>query len=229
MRLGRKLAVLAIFVYIMFYPLSPDSEVSSHLVSETSVNSNTIGGTSPCDDDNRSPSILCPGDIAPDIIVAALEPGAGNVTLSSFRGDRPVVLVFGSRTCRQFREVLPFVRKLYMDWHGSVHFVLVSLAEAYPSGAFPTTTVEEKRLLDPRERWLPTVVDDAEGNTATAYSVVGDICSRVVLVDWGGIILDMDSPAPPAAASDDPMSGIHKLLCKGAWPVFLSTTHRKGC
>ncbi len=38
-----------------------------------------------------------PGDSAPDFTLPVLD-GQGNVTLSSFRGKRPVVLVFGSYT-----------------------------------------------------------------------------------------------------------------------------------
>ena len=58
MRLGRKLVVFAVFAYvILFYPQSPNSDVSLERVN-------------PCDDDDRDPSILCLGDIAPDITVA---------------------------------------------------------------------------------------------------------------------------------------------------------------
>lgn len=40
---------------------------------------------------------LARGDMAPDFTLARHD-GTGHVTLSSFRGDRPVVLVFGSYT-----------------------------------------------------------------------------------------------------------------------------------
>ncbi|MGH9661301.1 MAG: hypothetical protein ACRD96_22320 [Bryobacteraceae bacterium] len=40
---------------------------------------------------------LKPGDAAPDFSLLTLDRG-GRVRLSSFRGDRPVVLVFGSYT-----------------------------------------------------------------------------------------------------------------------------------
>jgi hypothetical protein len=40
---------------------------------------------------------LSPGDAAPDFTLARHD-GTGRVTLSSHRGDRPVVLVFGSYT-----------------------------------------------------------------------------------------------------------------------------------
>jgi hypothetical protein len=40
---------------------------------------------------------LKPGDMAPDFTLPGLD-GAGSVTLSSFRGEKPVVLVFGSYT-----------------------------------------------------------------------------------------------------------------------------------
>lgn len=40
---------------------------------------------------------LAEGDAAPDFTLRTLD-GSGSVTLSSFRGQRPVVLVFGSYT-----------------------------------------------------------------------------------------------------------------------------------
>jgi hypothetical protein len=55
------------------------------------------------------------------------------VALSSFRGRRPVVVVFGSFGCRLFCDVLDHLRRLRDLYQGKVEFLFVYVSEAYHS------------------------------------------------------------------------------------------------
>ena len=82
--------------------------------------------------DLRMPDTLKVGDAAPDFKLRTVD-GTGEVQLSSYRGKRPVVLVFGSYTCPPFREHVGALEALFDRHHDQVAFFMVYIKEAHPT------------------------------------------------------------------------------------------------
>jgi len=71
------------------------------------------------------------GDVAPDFELKRRD-GNGVMKLSSFKGEKPVVLVFGSITCSPFRQKVMAVKPLYKKYQDKAEFVMVYIREAHP-------------------------------------------------------------------------------------------------
>jgi len=71
------------------------------------------------------------GDTAPDFELKRRD-GNGALKLSSFKGEKPVVLVFGSITCSPFRQKVMGVKPLYEMYGDKAEFVMIYIREAHP-------------------------------------------------------------------------------------------------
>src|SRR2546428_7368394 len=78
------------------------------------------------------PDQLHVGDMAPDFRLKTKD-GTGEVQLSSFRGKEPVVLFFGSYTCKPFREEIALLEDTYGKFKDRAQFFLVYINEAHPT------------------------------------------------------------------------------------------------
>lgn len=90
-----------------------------------------------------APSDPRPGDPVPSFDVPTLD--GGRLT-SAALGDRPVLLVLGSRTCPVTRSGVPRIDALLDEYGDRVRFVLVQTREAHPGDLVTQPqTPEEKR------------------------------------------------------------------------------------
>jgi thiol-disulfide isomerase/thioredoxin len=153
---------------------------------------------------------LTVGAPAPDFDLAARD-GSGRVRLSSIRAEKPVVLVFGSYTCRPFRKEMPEVNKVYADYRDRAAFYFVYIEEAHARDVWPLASNERDGVvyrtpLDMSERnglantcakamkiEFPMLVDDLDNNVAQAYTAWP---TRFYVVDRDGRIAFKSRPGP---------------------------------
>jgi thiol-disulfide isomerase/thioredoxin len=86
------------------------------------------------DDLRFGPDAPGPADRVPEFDLATLD---GGRFASHDLGTRPVLLVFGSRTCPVTESAAPALRRLHADFGTAVRFVLVNTREAHPGERFP--------------------------------------------------------------------------------------------
>jgi thiol-disulfide isomerase/thioredoxin len=146
---------------------------------------------------NEGPEL---GQPAPDFTLKALD-GQGSITLSSFRGKRPVVLTFGSYTCPPYRALSPGLNPLHERYGDSVEFLSVYVREAHPTDGWLTEGnsrigIEEKQPTNQSERLavaqkycsvakpsFPLLVDEFDDRVGHAYS---GMPNRLYLIDREG-------------------------------------------
>jgi hypothetical protein len=119
------------------------------------------------------------------------------VTLSSFRGKRPVVLVFGSFGCNLFCDSLRGLRRLCEACDGRAEFLFVYISEA-PHGStplprakrpMPPSTGEDARMR--RVRWYEEEVGGGlcwllDGADERVEELYGAWPRRLVIVGTDG-------------------------------------------
>ena len=115
-----------------------------------------------------------PGDRAPDFELRSLE---GDVfRLSDFRGEKNVVLTFGSATCPMTAGSVGGINKLAKKFGDAVQFVFIYAREAHPGDSLPAhSSIAEKvraaELLRAEEEIdIPVLVDDLKGTVHRKYS-----------------------------------------------------------
>jgi hypothetical protein len=115
------------------------------------------------------------GAEAPDFDLATLD-GRTTLSLSSFRGTKPVALVFGSLTCPPFRHAAPAIRRAF-DRHGrDVQFLFVYVREAHAiDGRAPMPAEDQPIVEEP--------VEDADRVAAAARCTVALRLGFPTLVD----------------------------------------------
>jgi tetratricopeptide (TPR) repeat protein len=110
------------------------------------------------------------------------------VRLSDFRGKTPVVLVFGSYSCPNFRASADALNALFQHYGRQARFLLVYIREAHAAGDWqstrnaregiavaPALTMEDKEdhaVMCTRELHLkfPALVDSMDGSVEAAYA-----------------------------------------------------------
>ncbi len=141
-----------------------------------------------------------PGEAAPDFALSGVS-ADDHVRLRDFRGKRPVVLVFGSYSCPNFRSAAGTLRLLHQRYASQAEFLLVYIREAHASDNWqstrnvtegvsvtPPATLPEKQdraALCSRKLHLPfhAVADSMDGKTETAYNAFP---SRLFIVGVDG-------------------------------------------
>ena len=111
----------------------------------------------------------------------------GRMALSEFRGRKPVVLVFGSYTCPNFRSQAGALNALYDKYHDQVAFALIYIREAHSAGQWQSTMNEREGITMQPARDIsekhghagvclrklkirfPAAVDGLDGKVETAY------------------------------------------------------------
>jgi thiol-disulfide isomerase/thioredoxin len=130
---------------------------------------------------------LKPDDPAPDFSLPALA-GGKTVSLSGFRGKTPVLLVFGSYSCPNFRAAAPSLRELQKRYGAAAPFLLVYIREAHTAETWesgrnsrdgvrvpPAASMAEKQehasyCLRELHLAFPAVVDGMDGAVEKAYA-----------------------------------------------------------
>ena len=128
-----------------------------------------------------------PGDRAPDFEAQTLE--GDKVRLKNFRGEKNVVLTFGSATCPQTAASLPGLNQLYRERTDDVEFLFVYVREAHPGERIPAHQNEDDKrdaaeLLRAEENVdIPMIVDDLGGRIHRKY---GRLPNASFLIDKSG-------------------------------------------
>jgi iodothyronine deiodinase-like protein len=131
-----------------------------------------------------------PGERAPDFKGVTLE--GKSVRLSDFRGEKNVVLVFGSATCPMTAASVGGVNRLYAHFGGEpLEFLFVYVREAHPGDQIPAhkssdAKVRAALLLRAEENMgMPVVVDDLRGSIHRKYS---RLPNPAFLIDKAGYV-----------------------------------------
>ncbi|GAA1815533.1 hypothetical protein GCM10009682_40560 [Luedemannella flava] len=106
-------------------------------------------------------------------------------------GTRPVLMVFGSRTCPVTESAGPVLRRLHAQFGDRVRFVLVNTREAHPGDVFgqpDTFAVKHRHAVQLRDHHaidFEVAVDDIDGRLHRAMSPKPN---SAYLIDPSGVI-----------------------------------------
>lgn len=116
-----------------------------------------------------------PGEGAPDFELRTID--GDKIRLSDYRGDKNVVLTFGSATCPLTAASISGLRDLYDDFSDEdVAFLFVYVREAHPGEELPphndmNDKVRAAEILrDEEDLEMPILVDDLSGKVHRKYS-----------------------------------------------------------
>lgn len=141
------------------------------------------------DDMSFSRSDPGPGDTLPDFDLSTAQGGSFS---ASTLGERPVLLIFGSRTCPVTESAMPRIRQLHDDLGDQVRFVLVNTREAHPGGAFDQPTTHAYKLergaalRHHHQLDFDVAIDDIDG---TLHRSLSPKPNSAYLVDTDGTIV----------------------------------------
>jgi hypothetical protein len=157
---------------------------------------------------NSASRRLAVGELAPDFTLPALT-GALEVRLNSFRGHKPVVLIFGSFSCTVLCRHLEELVRLNRTYKDRAEFLFVNIAEAghtitglefliegmKANSSLPLDVRRERTLRAMKLKGfdLPAVIDRDDAAVETAYEAFP---VRLVVVGIDGeIALDLGNGA----------------------------------
>lgn len=164
------------------------------------------------DDEGKLPVNLPePGMMAPDFELTAPDQSR-KIRLSSFRGQKPVVLIFGCLSCGNYRTYSETLETMFHQYKNDVEFLRVYVREAHPVGEQvatetnakagfvirqPTTLDDRCKLADRCAKDLhietPFVVDGIDNRVGKAY---GGWPDRLYLIDADGRVAYQGGPGP---------------------------------
>jgi Flp pilus assembly protein TadD/peroxiredoxin len=142
-------------------------------------------------------------ETAPDFTLSQLH-SPNSIRLQNFRGKSPVVLVFGSYTCPNFRAAARDLDRLYAAYGQQAPFLLVYIREAHTSDNWQSTRNEREhvdlsavRTMGDKEQHatmcvrklqmgFPALIDGMDGKVESAYSAWP---SRAFVIGKDGRIL----------------------------------------
>jgi len=122
---------------------------------------------------------------APDFTLPDVATGK-NVSLSQFRGKSPVVLIFGSYTCPNFRDSADALKKLQAKYGTKAPFLLVYIREAHADGEWQSTRNERDGVALPQAHLLSEKQDHAV------------MCSRALHLPFQALLDGMDNKVEKA-------------------------------
>ncbi len=145
-----------------------------------------------------------PGEEAPDFELRSLD--GDMVRLSDVRGEKNVVLTFGSATCPQTAASVRGLNELHEDFRDDdVEFFFVYVREAHPGERIPGhRSIEDKtraaELFRSQEGVeVAILVDDLRG---TAHRRYGRLPNPTFLIDKSGRISFRQAATRPGALAD---------------------------
>lgn len=128
-----------------------------------------------------------PGSIAPDFELPTV--AGDSFHLEEHRGQRPVLIEFGSITCPMTSGARPGITSLFDDFNERITFVSVYVREAHPGENYPNHLSDEQKMRQARD-WVqldevswPVAVDTLDGATHQAY---GPLPNSAYLIDRTG-------------------------------------------
>ena len=131
-----------------------------------------------------------PGDKAPDFELRSLD--GEKIKLSDYRGEKNVVLTFGSATCPLSAGSIAGLNEFYEEFNGEdVQFLYVYVREAHPGENLPAHRSTDDKVhaaelfREQEEIEIPVLVDDLNGKVHRKY---GSLPNPTFLIDKGGRI-----------------------------------------
>lgn len=116
-----------------------------------------------------------PGDKAPDFELRTID--GDKIRLSDYRGEKNVVLTFGSATCPFTASSIGGLKNLYEEFaDDDVQFLFVYVREAHPGEELPAhRNLNDKVhaaevLRDEEDLEMPILIDDLSGKVHRKYS-----------------------------------------------------------
>ena len=151
------------------------------------------------------------GELAPDFELRSPD-GLKTVRLSSFRGKKPVVLIFGCFSCGNYRTYSETLEEMYRQRNDEVEFLRVYVREAHPTDhRGPTETNATASILIKQPVTLedrcavagqcsaalkikgPLVVDEIDNRVGRTY---GGWPDRLYVIDRDGRVAYRGGPGP---------------------------------
>lgn len=128
------------------------------------------------------------GDAAPDFTLASPD-GKAEITLSGYKGKKPVVLVFGSFTCPPFRDRVLAIDKMYAAYKDRAEFVMVYTREAHPDSVI--------RVMEDGKEALKKV---EQTDTLAARNHNADLCVATLKLTFPAVVDKEDNKVNAAYA-----------------------------
>jgi tetratricopeptide (TPR) repeat protein len=143
------------------------------------------------------------GDTAPDFNATRMGTEV-RASLEELRNDGPVLLVFGSYTCPNFRGAADTLNKLYPEYKNQIPFYLIYIREAHSTDLWASTRNQREGVaLEPAANMgerqdhatmcvrklhieFPTLLDNLDGSAEKVYAAWP---SKAYVVDKRGKIL----------------------------------------
>jgi hypothetical protein len=150
------------------------------------------------------------GELAPDFTLTT-QNGKERITLSQYRGQKPVVLIFGSITCGMTRNRFETLEKLYRELVKEVAFLAVYIRETHASDGMRTRYNDQAGIAIPQPREqsersavaqqccstlgisMPMLVDDMDDEISHVYSAIPN---RLYLIDRDGRVAYQSGTGP---------------------------------
>ena len=177
------------------------------------------------------------GEVAPDFSLPDVATAA-TVSLHNFRGKSPVVLVFGSYTCPNFRAAAESLKGLQAKYGAKIPFLLIYIREAHGVGDWQSTRNVREGVDIPQAATLaerqdhatmctrklhlsfPALVDSMENKVEALYAAWP---SRAFLISGDGHVrystrlteLEFSADDMEAALQHELKTG--KQVAKSAW------------
>ena len=131
-----------------------------------------------------------PGDEAPVFEARSLD--GDTISLDDYKGDKNVVLTFGSATCPFTAASIGGLNDLYEDYDGDdVEFLFVYIREAHPGDKLPAHKDWDHKVTaaelfrEQEEVDMPILVDDLKGSIHKKY---GALPNPTYIIDKSGRI-----------------------------------------
>ncbi|MFO1064949.1 MAG: deiodinase family protein [Pirellulales bacterium] len=148
-------------------------------------------------------------EAAPDFTLPLAD--GGSVTLSKLIGNKPIVLVFGTYTCRPFRGQAGNIEWLYSQYKDRADIYVVYVREAHPSDGWHMEVNESKGIHIPQPKnnderrsvaqtckshldlSVPMLIDTIDDQAGSAYSAMPN---RLYIIDSRGKVAFKNGRGP---------------------------------
>ena len=172
------------------------------------------------------------GDHAPEFTLPSAD-GKSTVSLASFHGQKPVVLVFGSYTSPPLRREVPALNLIYDAYKDRAAFYMINTVETPALGAWgdvdnpsadsSVTPAQPCPMVGPTPGKLglciPALIDNPTNSVEEDYTAWPD---RLYVIDRLGRVAYKSNPGPFGFNPDEMESVLKRVLA--ARPAKVQTT-----
>lgn len=160
------LLIVGVFGFLLFKAVENRARVASNTDPQT--------GNHGAVTQRAGTSVTQASSQAPDFTLRTLD--GGSITLSSFEGEKPVILDFWASWCHNCQRAMPRLSKIYEDYSDRVEIIGVNLRERDSA---------VQRFIDSRGIAYPIAMDP--GHVASQYAI--RYTNTHILIDKQGNIV----------------------------------------